>query len=59
MKFKYIILCLLALSVSAIQAKQIKTIDMDDTSIDVRVFAAKGDVFLLGFPCDEGKCVAE
>ena len=59
MKFKYIILCLLALSVSAVQAKQIKTIDMDDTSIDVRVFAAKGDVLLLGFPCDEGKSVAE
>jgi len=60
MKFKYIIvLCLLTFAASTAQAKQIKTIDMDDTSVDVRVFAAKGDVLLLGFPCDEGKSVAE
>ena len=60
MKFKDILIFwLLAMMVSVAQAKQIKTIDLDDTSVDVRVFAAKGDVLLLGFPCDEGKSISE
>ncbi len=35
------------------------TLDTDDTSIDIRVFPAEGERLLLGFPCDEGKSVAE
>lgn len=41
------------------QAKVIKSIETDDADIEVRVFPAKGNVLLLGFPCDEGKSIAE
>jgi hypothetical protein len=50
---------LLATIASAGQVKQIKTIELDDASIEVRVFSASGDVLLLGFPCDEGKSLEE
>ncbi len=41
------------------QAKELKTIETGDTEIDVRIFSAQGDKLLLGFPCDEGKSIAE
>jgi hypothetical protein len=50
---------LLLLFTSNVQAKVIKNIETDDADVEVRVFPAEGDVLLLGFPCDEGKSVAE
>lgn len=41
------------------QAKEIKTIETNDSDVDVRVFPAEGKILLLGFPCDEGKSIAE
>ncbi|MCW8934939.1 MAG: hypothetical protein OQK98_09460 [Gammaproteobacteria bacterium] len=40
-------------------AKDIKSIDAGDTEIEIRIFPASGNVLLLGFPCDEGKSIAE
>lgn len=40
-------------------AKEIITIETHDTEINVRIFPAKGNILLLGFPCDEGKSIAE
>ena len=42
-----------------VHAVELKTLEINDTSVDIRVFAAEGDTLLLGFPCDEGKSVAE
>jgi hypothetical protein len=50
---------LLLLFASNVQAKTIKNIETDDADIEVRVFPAQGNVLLLGFPCDEGKSIAE
>jgi hypothetical protein len=50
---------LLLLFASNVQAKAIKNIETDDADIEVRVFPAEGNVLLLGFPCDEGKSIAE
>lgn len=52
----YIILPVLA---SSVQANEIKTIETDDADIEVRVFPAEGNILLLGFPCDEGRSIAE
>jgi hypothetical protein len=54
--FIYLILLVLA---SVVQAKEIKIIETDDADVEVRVFPAKGNILLLGFPCDEGKSIAE
>jgi len=43
----------------ALHAKEIRTIETDDADIDVRIFPAEGNILLLGFPCDEGKSIAE
>ncbi len=43
----------------AVQAKEIKTIETDDADIEIRVYPAEGNILLLGFPCDEGKSIAE
>jgi len=40
-------------------ANEVKTIEAGDTEIDIRVFPATGNTLLLGFPCDEGKSIAE
>lgn len=50
---------LLLLFVSNVQAKVVKNIETEDADIEVRVFPAKGNILLLGFPCDEGKSIAE
>lgn len=42
-----------------VHAKEIKIIETDEADIEVRVFPAKGNILLLGFPCDEGKSNAE
>lgn len=42
-----------------LQAKDYRTIETDDADVEVRIFPADGDVLLLGFPCDEGKSIAE
>ncbi|MCW8957196.1 MAG: hypothetical protein OQL09_09960 [Gammaproteobacteria bacterium] len=49
----------LALLSPSVLAKEIKTIATADAGIEVRVFAAQGQALLLGFPCDEGKSIAE
>ncbi len=41
------------------QAKEIRSIETDDADIEIRVYPAEGDVLLLGFPCDEGRSIAE
>ena len=50
---------LLLLFVSNVQAKVVKNIETEDADIEVRVFPAEGNILLLGFPCDEGKSIAE
>ena len=56
----YLTLLVLAVAVQTnVQAKVIKTIETDDADIEVRVFPAEGNTLLLGFPCDEGKSIAE
>ncbi|HEX5637850.1 MAG TPA: hypothetical protein VFY78_12220 [Gammaproteobacteria bacterium] len=52
-----LVLCLLM--ASPLLARELRSIEVDDTSIDLRVFGANGNKLLLGFPCDEGKSVAE
>ncbi|MCP3687364.1 MAG: hypothetical protein GY784_03020 [Gammaproteobacteria bacterium] len=42
-----------------VSAREIKLVETDVGEIEVRVFAAQGDTLLLGFPCDEGKSIAE
>jgi hypothetical protein len=54
LKTVFIVLTLL-LFASAVQAKELITIETDEADIDVRVFPAEGDILLLGFACDEGK----
>ena len=44
---------------SPVYAREIKIIEAADVGIEVRVFAAQGDKLLLGFPCDEGRSLAE
>jgi len=43
----------------SVHAKEIKIIETDDADIEVRVYPAQGNILLLGFPCDEGKSIAE
>ena len=60
MKLKYIFFFFfLAFLHMTVQARQDRSVEVDDASIDMRVYPAKGDVLLLGFPCDEGKSTAE
>ncbi|MCP4493768.1 MAG: hypothetical protein GY820_41675 [Gammaproteobacteria bacterium] len=42
-----------------LSAREIKLVETDAAEIEVRVFPAQGDTLLLGFPCDEGKSIAE
>jgi hypothetical protein len=42
-----------------VQAKETRSIETEEADIEVRIFPADGDVLLLGFPCDEGKSIAE
>ena len=51
---------LLFLTLSTAQAAyEIKSIEVDDTDIDLRVFKADGDKLLIGFPCDQGSSISE
>jgi len=60
MKLKAVLIYLtLLVLASSVQAKESKTIETDDADIEVRVFPAEGNTLLLGFPCDEGKSIAE
>jgi hypothetical protein len=60
MKLKAVLIYLtLLVLASSVQAKEIKTIETGDADIEVRVFPAEGNTLLLGFPCDEGKSIAE
>ena len=52
-----LMLCMLVLAPA--MARELRTIETTDTTIDLRVFTADGNKLLLGFPCDEGKSVAE
>lgn len=52
-------LSVLFLAVFEVEAREHRTIETDDADIEVRVFPADGDILLLGFPCDEGKSIAE
>jgi len=57
--FKLTLLVFIVAVQSNVQAKEIKVIETDEADIEIRVFPADGDVLLLGFPCDEGKSIAE
>lgn len=60
MNLKTVLLCLsLFMLAFSVQAKVIKNIETDEADIEVRVYPAEGNILLLGFPCDEGKSVAE
>jgi len=51
---------ILSLSLSStVMAREYRTIETEDVDVEVRIFPAEGDVLLLGFPCDEGKSIAE
>ena len=50
---------MLAMSSLANAEKQYRTVETADADVEVRVFPADGNVLLLGFPCDEGKSIAE
>lgn len=54
-----LLLLFLVIITTYAQAREMRDIEMDDTSIEVRVFSATGDTLLLGFPLDEGKSVIE
>ena len=57
MKKTYTVLLAVALIVAMAPslAREIRTLTLgDDTEIELRVFPARGDTLLLGFPCDEG-----
>ncbi len=41
------------------QVSELRTIEGGDTEIDLRIFKSSGKVLLLGFPCDEGRSIAE
>jgi hypothetical protein len=59
-KFKTALFSLALLLLCApLSAKEIKTIETEVADVEVRIFAAEGDVLLLGFPFDEGKSIAE
>ncbi|MDT8282222.1 MAG: hypothetical protein RQ982_05340 [Gammaproteobacteria bacterium] len=58
LKTTFVSLLLLTLTAS-IQAKELKTIETDDATVEVRIFPASGDTLLLGFACDEGKSIIE
>lgn len=58
MKLVLTFLCVFAF-ITNIQAKEIRTIELDELEIDVRVFPAQGDILILGFPCDEGNSIVE
>lgn len=61
MNIRHILFATLCLVVT-FQTQAMETLSIptsDDTSIDVRVFPADGNRLLLGFPCDEGKSLAE
>ncbi len=57
--FKLTLLVFIIAVQTNVQAKEIKVIETDEADIEIRVFPADGDVLLLGFPCDEGKSIAE
>ena len=60
MKSKAILIGLVLFALApALHAKEIRTIETDDADVEVRIFPADGNVLLLGFPCDEGKSIAE
>jgi len=60
MGFKAALLTLLLLSSApALATKEHRTIETPDADVELRVFPADGNILLLGFPCDEGKSIAE
>lgn len=50
---------LFLLSANLYAANETRTITSDDTEIDVRIFASKGNQLLIGFACDQGSSIAE
>lgn len=60
MKFKLLLpILVFFVFISPLHAIETRIIDTGETEIDVRIFPAKGNILLLGFPCDEGKSKAE
>lgn len=60
MNLKLVLVTLIMLALlSPVHAKEVRTIEAGDAEIDVRIFPAQGDILLLGFPCDEGRSLAE
>lgn len=59
-RLSQVILVLLLLVMAAESpAVERRLIEAAGTEVEVRIYPAEGDVLLLGFPCDEGKSVAE
>ena len=57
-QFLLAVFCLFFLSPMGMAA-EVRTVETDDAGIEVRIFPATGDRLLLGFPCDEGRSIAE
>jgi len=57
--YKGIIFLIAVVIMSPVSAREIKTVELAAASVDVRVSAAQGNKLLLGFPCDEGRSLAE
>jgi hypothetical protein len=57
--YRLLIFVLLSMLASSLPARELRSLEIGDTRIDVRVFGAEGNTLLLGFPCDEGKSGAE
>ncbi len=58
-KYKTVLLILLLASAPALATKEYRTVETPDADVELRVFPTDGNVLLLGFPCDEGKSIAE
>ena len=54
-----LVFALLLPLISTLEAKGTRIVETSSAEIEVRIFEAQGDVLLLGFPCDEGKSIAE
>lgn len=60
MNLKSALVCLAMFAlISPVQAKEITVLETDEVEMDIRMFPAKGNILLLGFPCDEGRSIAE
>lgn len=55
----FVLLYLTPLLAYSATSSELRSIEGGDTEIDIRIFRSNGNVLLLGFPCDEGRSIAE